>query len=344
MRNYKDNNIKIKTKKRKYFWIYPSLIVIAFILADCGVFFNEDNPVDEPISVKAGDTMSVVLHTKYDIFGDKLGLHLVGGILVPKSWNAAQNSTAFFTSTITTGIQQMSIIPANEIPFGSDGLNWAESVTKKYGFGSNVINDLEWVIFWSNNTYDVTSADNHATADITINVKTGTENLQYKRGYFLSESIDAFSTSQYSDWQFVQGFFTNCFNITDGTGDLIDFCNPQIGAGEPSNAKAGDIVTIKYDGDLDASDLKNAGDIFLCAKAYTTAGQTIDVCLQEDKSKMVLWGSNKWRMDLWPAKYFNLKSGEELSKIEYYFTDKTGTIKTGYANTAAPFVYKFKCN
>jgi hypothetical protein len=337
---------KLKTKKYRKYWIYSSLIALAIILANCGVYFDDQNyanPFVEAPSVKAGDTMTVVMHTRYESYGDKLGFHLVGGFLAPKSWNAAHHTTMYFTSTITTGVQRMSLIPSSEIAPGSNGQSWPDAVKTKYGIGSNVINDLEWVVFWSDNTFDIHNQQ-FPTADITIKVKTGTENLQYKRGYFLSESVDGFSVADNDPTSlYARAAFTSCFQITDGEGDLVDFCNPQIGAAEPSKAKVDDIVSFKYDGELDTTNLKNEGDIFFCAKAYTSDGQTIDACSQEDKSKMVPWGFHKWRIDLWPRKYFNLQSGQSLTKIEYYFMDKTGTIKTGYGNTTAPFVYTFKC-
>ena len=59
---------------------------------------------------------------------------------------------------------------------------------------------------------------------------------------------------------------------------------------------------------------------------------------------MKLWATHKWRIDLWPRKYFNLPSGQQISKIEYYFTNQSGTIKTGFANTLQPFKYVFNCN
>ena len=333
----------IKKYRRLKKWVHNLLLFcLVFLIANCGVFFDSLHPVDEPASVNAGDTMTVVLHTRYESYGDKLGLHLVAGLLAPKSWNAGANAKVYFTSTITGGIQAMSLVPSTEIPTGSNGLNWPDAVKAKYGFGSNVLNDLEWIVFWSDNTFDI-HANQFPTADITIKVKTGQDNLQYKRGYFLSESVDAFNTSQFSSWQFVQAFFTNCFIVNNGTGDLVDFCYPQIGAGEPSNALVDDLVTIKYDGDLDTSNLKNAGDIYLCAKAFTTSGDIVTVCSQEPKAKMISWGVHKWRSDIWPRKYFHLSEGQSLTRIEYFFTDQTGTIKTGYANTAAPFVFKFKC-
>ena len=319
---------------------YVFLILIAFLVANCGVYFDEVSPIEETASVKAGDTMSVTLHTVYKVFGPKNDLHLIAGFLAPKSWKAAQNAKVYFTSNITTGIQPMVILPATELPTGGNGMNWVNATKAKYGYGSNVINDLEWVLFWSTNTYSV-DYPKTPLADIFIKVKTGPENLSYKRGYFISESIDAFNIMAGSD--FNQAFFTPCFAVTEGEGDNIDFCNPKIGTVEPSNALRDDIITLKYDGDLDSTKLKNEADVYLCAKAFTSTTKTVNVCTPAVKTKMRLWGTHRWRIDFWPKKYFGLLDTDDITKIEYFFTDKTGKIKTGYANTKAPFVYTFKC-
>src|SRR5258706_1711845 len=107
MSNNKEHIKKTKATRRRKYLIYSSLIILAIILANCGVYFDDKNftnPIVEPASVKANDTMTSVMHTRYEAYGDKLSFHLLGGFLAPKSWDAAHNTTMFFTSTITTGV------------------------------------------------------------------------------------------------------------------------------------------------------------------------------------------------------------------------------------------------
>jgi hypothetical protein len=129
----------------------------------------------------------------------------------------------------------------------------------------------------------------------------------------------------------------------DPTEDVQDFCNAQIGLAEPSSGTENDIITIKYNGNLDTSSLKNKANIYFCAKAFTATGDSIEVCQPSPQTQLVPFDIKQWRIDFWPKKFFNLSNGVSLKQIQYYFTDETGTIRTGYGNTADPFKYTFKC-
>jgi hypothetical protein len=143
---------------------------------------------------------------------------------------------------------------------------------------------------------------------------------------------------------YYQSQFGTCMEVI-GTGDedVQDFCNPQIGIGEPSSATENDIVTIKYNASLDTSSLKNQPDIYFCATAFTSDNDSVSICQPSPQTKLTRYDLNQWRIDFWPKKFFNLEKGKIINQIKYYFTDETGTIKTGYGNSADPFKYNFKC-
>ena len=132
-------------------------------------------------------------------------------------------------------------------------------------------------------------------------------------------------------------------SITDGEGDLIDFCNPQIAAVTPGVATDNDFLTLSFDPDIVQTALNGVGSIYLCAKGYTNDGQVLEVCTQTEDAKLKSYTGHKSAITIWPRAYFSMQEGQTLEKIEYFFTDATGTVKVGFSNTAAPFVYTFKC-
>jgi len=324
--------IRSKRKDQKvYFMIFA--VLAALIMAAC---VSTITNINQPASVNAGDVAHIVLDIQWKETNGTNTDKQVIGICVPRSWNASQNTTMSMTGDVGGGT--MSLIPDGATE-PSSGLSWKAAFTKKFGIGPNVIDDMEWVVFWTDQKYTV---GNQVLVNgvITINIKTGTDNLQFKPGYAMCEDADGLSDAN-------SGYYTkafgSCLQVTNGDGDIEDFCNPQIGIGDPSSSTDNDLITIKYDGNLDASPLSTMGDIYFCGKAYTSDGSTIDVCSQSPVSKMTSTGSKKWRIDLWPRRYFNVPPGKTLTRIEYFFTDQTGTTKTGYANTTSPFVYSFKC-
>lgn len=312
------------------------LSLIVFLGLIVGACVSTIMNINQPESVIAGDTAHIVLDIQWKEINFDQNMKQVIGICVPKSWNVGSNTTMFITSE--AGESKMSKIPAGT-PEPSSGLEWPAAFMKKFGIGPNLIDDMEWVVFWSDSKF---FAGNQATVNgkVFINIKSGSENLMFKPGYAMCEETDGLSDEH-------SGYYTSafgtCLEAVEGEGDIIDFCNPKIGIGEPSNATDGDIITLKYDGTLDTTALKNENEVFLCATAFTTNGETIEMCSSADIAKMKSWGDKKWRIDIWPRRFFNLQEGQTLTKIEYYFTNSAGDLKTGYANTLDPFIYAFKC-
>jgi len=328
-----DRLVRRKVRNQKaYFIIFA--ILAALIIAAC---VSTITSINQPASVNAGETAHIELGIQWKENAGPNTERQVIGICVPRSWNASVNTTMHLTSDVGNGT--MSLIPDGATE-PSSGLSWKAAFTKKFGIGPNVIDDMEWIVFWSDDKYTVPNQTTE-NAVIYIDIKTSMDNLQFKPGYAMCEDGDGLSDGN-------TGYYTkafgSCLQVANGEGDIQDFCNPQIGIGDPSSSTDNDLITIKYDGNLDSTSLPTLDKIYLCAKAYTSDAQTIDVCAQDNVSKMTALGSKKWRIDLWPRKYFQVPSGKTLTKIEYYFTDQSGSIKTGYGNTTTtPFVYSFKC-
>lgn len=68
-------------------------------------------------------------------------------ILVPKSWNARENTTVTYTATgKEDGVTSLPMSPVNPqlVPKNVD-VPWSEVLRAEYGVGTNVLNDMEWV-------------------------------------------------------------------------------------------------------------------------------------------------------------------------------------------------------
>lgn len=307
------------------------LLVVAIVVANC----IELRGLTQPLTVKAGDTLTAVVKAWMDPYYNQPQSRLIIGFLAPRSWNARQNMRMYYTSGIGDGT--MSPVAANATPVGSSQ-PWAQAIQDKLGIGGNYINDVEWIVYQSDKAYDMSDLP-EINALVTIKVKTGPQNLRVKLGYF-----NASSQQDLSEPKFYGKWFADCLDVTDGTGGLIDFCSPQISAIDPSQSLDNDIITIKYDEDAISTQLAGKDKVFLCAKAYTTNNEVIEVCKQDATTAFKALGGKKWRKDIWPRKYFNLADGQTLDRIEYYFTDETGTIKVfKLGDTGDPFVFQFTC-
>lgn len=317
-------------KYKKHWWkIAAAIVVIA--VASCSTTIDS---IDQPASINGGETLPVTLNVK--IVADVAQTSkLMVGMLVPKVWKVSGNTSITFTSDITTGPQKMTLIPAGEAAPQGNGLDWPTLLATRIGNGGNLLNEYEWVAFYSDQAYSIGGS----TINVHVNIQTkvSNDNLSFKLGYVVANSSDGLSsTDRYGT------YFPGCFQVI-GTGDLIDFCNPQLSTVEPRAAYDNDIITVNFDGGVVPTGLDNASQIYLCATGTLTDGTVITKCIQNTGSALTQTGVGKWRIDIWPRQFFALTDAQHLSKMEYFFTDASGNIKIGYGGGEDAFKFTFNC-
>ena len=317
----------------KHIWkIVAAMVVI--IIASCSVTITG---VDQPGSIQGGQILPITMHVKMSINQASTRRFMVA-VLVPKAWNMSKNSTITFTSDLTTGTQSMSVIPAGTAAPQGGGLDWPTLLSNKIGNGGNLLSGWEWVAFYSNLSYSVGVVDFNIT--VNIQMKVSADNMLFKLAYVVANDSDGLSDTQY--YSIFKS--NNCFTV-NGTGDLIDFCNPQISSVDPRTSLDNDIISISFDGGVTSTGLDGASKIYLCATGILTDGTHIKVCSQSSQSQMTSLGLNQWRIDLWPRKFFGLTDTQQMASIQYFLTDATGNVKVGYGGGAgaSAFTYTFKC-
>jgi hypothetical protein len=325
--------IKRPTGRRVWNWTWKITgALLILIVVSCSISIDS---VVQPASVNGGDILPVTLNVTITANSSQTSNFMVA-VLVPKVWKVAQNATITFTSDITSGDQPMTLIPAGTPAPQGGGLDWPTLLVTKIGKGGNLLPDYEWVAFYSNTAYTIGSnATVHAT--VSIHIKTSPDNLFFKLGYCVANSSDGLSSpDRYGS------YFTSCFQV-NGTGDLIDFCNPQLSNVDPRTSLDNDIITLNFDGGVTSTALDNATSVYLCISGITASGDSLSVCEQTVRTKMNPLGLNRWQKDIWPRKLFNLSDNQRLTGLRYYFTDASGNNKVGYGGGSSPFVYTFKC-
>ena len=323
---------KRRFSKKLYLLIF--IAIAALIITACTTSITI---ISQEPHVIPGDTAHMVIRLDWVLTNYDRNDRQVIGICVPRSWDAARNSTITYKSDVGNG--KFVLIP-DGIVDPATKLSYPQAFAKKFSFGPNYINDMEWVAFWSDVKFPVANQST-VGGEVYINIKTAPDYLSFRPGFAMCEDENGLSDENSG---YYTSLFGTCMEVT-GTGDddIQDFCNPQIGVADPSNATENDIITIKYNASLDTSVLKNQPDVYFCAKAFTNTGDSITVCQQNAASKLTKSGFQEYRFDFWPKKFFNLPAGKTLTRMEYYFTDQSGLVKTGYGNTADPFKYRFKC-
>jgi hypothetical protein len=134
--------------KGKHLWRICACLILGIVLACCGEVITG---VDQPTTAKVGDIVPITVHISIPTAGNGGPDYLVLGILVPKGWKAAQNTTITYTSPLGDGT--MSLIPDGSLPTKGGGLTWSAYMKRTFGNAGNLIDDMEWVAYQTDKPY-----------------------------------------------------------------------------------------------------------------------------------------------------------------------------------------------
>lgn len=304
------------------------LVVIGCVYIDGAPDMNQGTEEEPRYWVNAGEVATFTLSGHIECAEDHNNVRLIAAILVPTSWNARENTTVTY---VATGLEDgttsytMSPIPDNSQPKNQTGLTWSAALKSKYGVGTNVLNDMEWVAFQTDKVYSIKNHDN-PTFTITFKCKTGPKNLKAHIGFFINHSDDGLSSD---DKHYKVVYSEECFQVVNGTGMEIDYCNYHFNQVEPMNALQDDFITFSFMGDTYPNDLVKEDAVYFEATAYTDNGNTYTVNEKTDKTQMMKEDrsfSNIYSLTIWPADFFGIAEGETIARIDYIFTNADGTV------------------
>ncbi len=326
----------MKAMNRKIFSGYMPKAIVAFMLAFLVSQCVSINSLEQPDGGTAGERVTIKLSTALKVEEDLPGSRLIVGFLAPTSWEVGETATVRYTSELGSGT--MSPVPANATPSG-ESASWADALRQRFGIGDNYISDVEWVVFQTDVTANIVD-DNNQTIhiDVFLEPLLGMQNLTVQLGYFVgTNKYGLGNTNNYA----LQ--FGSCFTVSDGEGQHLDYCSPQIATAEPAQSTDNDIISIYFDEMALPTALSGADQVYFCATGFT-ATETIDLCATGSRQAMTALGEGRWRIDFWPRQLFQLTEGQELARVEYVFTDAQGTrtVLNG-GDTGEPFVYQFYC-
>lgn len=328
--------MKKATRTLLYIYLAVGLFVTLF-LVHCGLTALT---VTVPEQATVNERVTFVMHSGAEPRIEEPGTYttqLLAGIMVPKSWNARENAVLTFTSPKGNGVMRM--IPDAEIEPVS-GLSWHQAAKKMFGIGPNLVDDFEWIVYRSTQSYTFRNNED-ISFDVKVECNVGAENMLVRLGFYVGSSIENLRPE---DTDYKKVAFSQVFEVTGGEGDLIDFVNPQLATVQPVRTLDNDIITLTFDAGVTHTVLDNQEDVYVTIRCFDEDGLLIDeINEQTDKTRLRSIGGKKFLLDFWPRGYFNVERDQRIARLEYFYTDASGTLRVGYGNTEEPFSYTFRC-
>lgn len=320
--------------KRIYKIIIAVVAVCIAVFASC--IYLDSIDVKQPqgdgtmaAKINAGEIATFVMNGHIEVAGDQSQYddRLIFAILVPKAWKLLENNpqVTYRTTVLETWetVSTMSPIPDTQSPKNMQGYTWPDALMERFGVGTNVLNDMEWVAFKSDKGYHLNNGDK-PYFEVTVKCYVGMQNLRARLGFFINRDDDGLS----QDDRYFKASFSDPFTVENGTGTYIDFCTYHYNAVEPLESNQNDFITFSFIGSAHINDLSATGEVYFNAVAHTDAGNTYEVMARDASTLMKRENSysSTYKKTIWPAGYFGVPEGETITKIEYQFVNADGTI------------------
>lgn len=339
-----------------------SLVVFSCVYIDSYTIAQTDENGNEVYWAKANSAVTFSMRGHIECRttdNDGVTTKFVFAMLVPRDWEMAKNGVVTYKCDLADDRNQemsMSVIPDTQLPKWGEGRTWVQCLVSTYGVGPNVLDDMEWVVYQTDITWNIRN-NQDPTYQIIVRTKTGRRNLRCKLGFFVNHTDDGFSGG--TDHKKVV-FASECFEVIGGKGMTIDFCNRHFNRVSPLTALQDDYITISYQADLDPSvennPLAETADVYLRGKAVTTEGKVYNAPPIGPETRMNLQESlgRCFNLTIWPAGFFGVPSSEQIEYMDYYFSNADGSaivnqsvddrIQLGSSvSDDEPFNLKFEC-
>lgn len=326
-----------------------SFLVVSFLVATCmtieEVIHPDDPKVDSDINI------SVKIKIVAETDGSS---KLAFGILVPKSWNVANNATltlttaAGFAANVVTNEPMALVGSGDKNP--SDALPWAASFQSKIGVMENT-GPVEWVVFKSATTFqinDQTAGQKEVNGTVNIKIHTGGRAVKFFMGYTFCGEAYGFNDEKYPD-DYVKA--SKILEVTGGDEPMMDFTADPAISFVPATFGFGDIFSIKYNEPhyVTEGGLKG-GEAYLIGKvSYEENGVQKEKTVDETSSKTLMeklgdMGQvTSWQKYIYPKEFFGLPKEAVVLGIQVHFTNKNKSIVILDNETNEDFVVEETC-
>ncbi len=319
----------LKNKVKGYHFL---LLAFTIGMAVAGCVYIDELSVKQNIDGKevpyayANTDATFTLTGHIECIEDHSQVNFVVAFLVPRSWNVLANGKVTYKCDLSEdheSIHDMSPVSPTSLPKNGNGRTWAECLAQDYGVGTNVLDDMEWVIYETKEKWDIMNGQKpYYTVWLTTNV--GDKNLKCYLGAFVNHSDDGFSTS--TDHKKVV-YSTDRFEVIGGKGPVIDFCDRHYNKVSPMTSLQDDLVTLTFNGDIADNALASMEKVYVNGTAYDDQGNVYELTEKSERTLMTRENaySSTFNITVWPVEFFNMPVTAQMTHFDYYFTNADGT-------------------
>ena len=338
-------------KLSKYNKYGLSLMLFAILVVACMTIEEIIHPDDAKVNTDIEISVKIKIVAETD--GNS---KLAFGILVPKMWNVAQNSTLTLTTTAAYAAnvvtnEPMSIISAGELN-PSDAQPWSASFQSRFGVLDNT-GPVEWVVFESATTFQIHDKANDGVqkeviGNIKIKIHTGERAVKFFMGYTFCGKAFGFDGEKYPS---KPALASKILEVTGGDLPLWDFTAEPLISFVPTTFSYGDMFSIKYSEPhtVTSGGLKGGNVYLLGTVKYSENGVIKEKSVSETGAKMLMESLGDmgdvttWQKYIYPKDYFSLPKDAVIVELKLYFSNQNKSVQIMDNETEEGFLISETC-
>ena len=338
----------MKLMKNNKFWL--SLTLTFIFVVSCMTIEEIIHPNDAKVNSDIDISVRIKIVAETD--GNS---KLAFGILVPKNWNVAQNSSLTLTTISEFAANAVTDEPMKLVGAGelnpSDAQPWAASFQSKFGVLGNK-GPVEWVVFESATTFQIhdKGAPGQKTVEgtVKIRIKTNDRAMKFIMGYTFCGKAFGYNSEKYPS----KGVLSSkILEVTGGSYPMWDFtADPPISF-MPATFGYNDIFAVRYNEPhtTTTGGLKG-GNVYLIGKVkYEENGVMKEKVMEETSSKTLMESLGDmglvttWQKYIYPKNYFDLPKNAIIKEIGVRFTNQNKSIVILDNSTEDNFIVEESC-
>lgn len=302
----------------------PAIIATALAVAAC---MYMDDIIFPEGDIKVNSEIEVTLKFHLEPGSDLANTPMVMGVLVPRSWDLANNAELYLTTEgyATQGYPE--VVNEKMIPVGPDeteftsGQPWSDAFQGKLGSLGNT-GSVQWSAWKSATAFTVSDAvsKEHINGTVRVVMKTGPKNIKFFFGAGWCTEKRGFDDGD--DSRYEKNSLTKVMTVTGGSG-ADDYTVFHYFSTTPNDVRYGDIFAINLITTIDGNDLNLKGeeDIYFCMEATLADGTKKVVDTVSEDTKLVKKSDIEYSRYIYPKAVLGLPQSAQITELSVYFVN-----------------------
>lgn len=263
--------------------------------------------VSQPTALDARQPFRSQIKVHLRCTEDLADAHFVFAFLIPRSLEGSPQRV-IYRCNIGSGTMRKLVGSRSSSP---KKRTWAEYLTAQYQNGNNILDDMVWVIYTTEEKYSVKKGQGDILGTIFLSYNVGENNIKFRPSYVIANTANGFGLNNTI-------YHCGPVEVRNGLRSVLDYTKHTLFSATDSDRP--NQIKIRLNANASPNVLKRSRTILINAIAITDSGKILTRMKKVNSNRMTPTGNNKWYFNMDLKEYFDLKQ-ESINHVTFSFSD-----------------------